>query len=367
MLRLGMPATTPAVTYFAVSTHRFFLGTVALLNSLRLTGNVGELVVLDAGLTPSERKLLSPHATVFAPPKRRDIHPVLMKTYAHLTQPSGTVVVIDSDMIVTDSLDHVLALAREGRICAYPDVLAVRRRCFPEWQQTLQLRAPLRSDVYVNTGLVAFSIAHWPHLLERWRQACELIPPGEMWGSRSPFNAPDQDALNALLMSEIPREALVLLPENEQVFGGDAAVDDFDALTCSTPAGPAKILHLIDSPKPWESSGWLRLAGTDYVRLMRRLLFATDLPLRVDPEQAPMWLRPSLRGELTLRALGSANKAFVQASRLLPEPLQTQLRQVRRWFAYGKSHRREVAPAPIAQGAVASPAIVAHSTHLEHD
>ena len=31
--------------------HRFFLGTVALLNSLRLTGNVGELVVLDAGLT----------------------------------------------------------------------------------------------------------------------------------------------------------------------------------------------------------------------------------------------------------------------------------------------------------------------------
>ena len=41
-----------------------------------------------------------------------------------------------------------------------------------------------------------------------------------MWGSRSPFNAPDQDALNALLMSEIPREALALLPEREQVFGG---------------------------------------------------------------------------------------------------------------------------------------------------
>jgi hypothetical protein len=30
----------------------------------------------------------------------------------------------------------------------------------------------------------------------------------------------DQDMLNALLLSEIPREALVLLPEGEEVFGG---------------------------------------------------------------------------------------------------------------------------------------------------
>lgn len=117
MLRLGIPATTPAVTYFTVSTHRFFLGTVALLNSLRLTGNVGELVVLDAGLTQSERELLSAHATVFAPPKTMEIHPVVMKTYAHLTRPSGTVVVIDSDMIVTGSLDHVVrSLERAGSV-----------------------------------------------------------------------------------------------------------------------------------------------------------------------------------------------------------------------------------------------------------
>ena len=147
---------------------------------------------------------------------------------------------IDSDMIVTGSLDHVLALAREGRDLCVSGLQAVRRRWFPEWQKTLQLRAPLRPDVYVNTGLVAFSIAHWPHLLERWREVCELIPPGEMWGSRSPFNAPDQDALNALLMSEIPREALALLPESEQVFGSDAAVDDFEALTCTSAAGPGE-------------------------------------------------------------------------------------------------------------------------------
>jgi hypothetical protein len=63
-----------------------------------------------------------------------------------------------------------------------------------------------------------------------------------MWGSRSPFNAPDQDALNALLMSEIPREALALLPEDEEVFGGDATVEDFNALTCTSHGRPTKIL-----------------------------------------------------------------------------------------------------------------------------
>jgi hypothetical protein len=339
----SMPSSAPAVTYCTVSTHRFFLGTVALLNSLRVTGNRGELVVLDAGLTPGERDLLNKHAIVYSPPKTIASHPVVMKTYARLSHPSGTVVVMDSDMIVTGSLDHILALAREGKICAYPDVHAVRRRWFAEWEQTLRLRSPLRPDIYVNTGLVAFSTIHWPHLLERWREACELIPPEEMWGSRSPFNAPDQDALNALLMSEIPRDALALLPEGEQAFGGDATVEDFHALTCRSGTGPATILHLVDSPKPWEPSGWVRLAGTDYVRLMRRLLFASDVSLRLQPEQVPPWLQPSRRGELTLSALGAANRAIVRAAYALPVPLRTRLRQLRRWFAYGRAHRKEVA------------------------
>jgi hypothetical protein len=326
--------------YYTVSTHRFFVGTVALLNSLRLTGNTGEFVVLDAGLTQSERQLLAAHATVFSPPEGRPIHPVVMKTYAHLSQHSGTVVIIDSDMIVTGSLDHILALAGEGMICAYPDAPEVRRRWFPEWEKTLRLAAPLRPDVYVNTGLVAFSTTAWPNLLERWREACESIPPGEMWGSHSPFNAPDQDALNALLMSEIPREALALLPDREQLFGGNAKVEDYETLKVA--GHPAKILHLLDSPKQWEPSGWLRLAGMDYARLMRRLLFSSDVTLRLDPSQVPLWLRPGRSGEFALRVLGPGNRALVRTAYRLPEPLRTRLRQARRWFAYGRSHRREI-------------------------
>jgi hypothetical protein len=332
----------PAATYCTVSTHRFFLGTVALLNSLRVTGNTGKIVILDAGLMQSERELLAPHSTVLSLPDGMTTHPVVMKTYAHLSQPAGTVVVIDSDMIVTGSLDHVLALAAEGKICAYPDGPDVRGRWFPGWEQTLRLASPVRPDVYVNSGLVAFSTVDWPDLLERWRHACEAIPPSQMWGSRSPFNAPDQDALNALLMSEIPREALALLPEREVAFGADAKVEDYETLKCAVAGDPAKILHLLDSPKPWEPSGWLRLAGGDHARLMRRLLFASDVPLRLDPGQVPLWLRPSRRGDLALRILGGGNRVVVRTAHRLPERLRTRLRQVRRWFAYGRSHRREV-------------------------
>jgi hypothetical protein len=333
MLRLSMHLSAPAVTYYTVSDNRFFLGTVALLNSLRLTGHAGELVVLDTGLTPSQRELLDGHATVFAPPMGVDVHPVVIKTYAHLSQPSGTVVVIDSDMIVTGSLSHILELAREGKICAYPDVPAVRTRWFPEWEKTLGLRSPLRPDIYVNSGFVAFSTDHWPDLLERWREVCELIPPGEMWGSRSPFQAPDQDALNALFMSEIPGGAVALLREAEAAFGGDITVEDAETLMCKVNGASKTILHYLDSPKPWEPSGWLRLGAPDYVRLMRRLLFATDVPLRLDPRHVPLWLRPGVRGELTLRALAAPNRSIVWSAYKLPKPLRHQLRHLRRRVA----------------------------------
>ena len=329
MLPLSTPLPSLAVTYYTVSDHRFFLGTVALLNSLRLTGNEGELVVLDVGLTARERELLSDHATVFAPPRQVDVHPVMIKPYAHLCHTSGTAVMIDSDVIVTGSLGHVVALARDGQICAYPEQ-AVRGRWFAEWEKTLGLRASLRRDTYVNAGLVAFSTDWWPHFLKRWGEVCERIPPGEMWGSRSPFQAPDQDALNALLMSEIRPEGLALLPETEASFRGNITVEDIESLVCRVNGDMKTILHYMDSPKPWESSGWLRLASTDYVRLMRRLLFANDVPLRLDSRQAPLWLRPGRLGELTLRLLGAGNRGGIWFARKVPGPLQDALRQLRR-------------------------------------
>ena len=49
-------------TYYTIANAPFFPGLVALLNSLRLSGNAGELVVLDRGLEEEQRELLEPHA-----------------------------------------------------------------------------------------------------------------------------------------------------------------------------------------------------------------------------------------------------------------------------------------------------------------
>lgn len=322
------------VTYYTVSDHRFFLGTVALLNSLHVTGNAAEFVVIDTGLAPKQRELLSEHATVVAPPKEIEGHPVLMKPYPYQLNPSGTVVVIDSDIVVTGSLAPIVDFARDGKICAFPAWLPyARMRWFPEWETTLRLRAPLRRDAWVHNGFVAFSTEQWPNLLERWWEVCGLVPTDQMWGPQSPFNAPDADALNALLMSEIPREAVAVLPEGDEVFGGEATIEDINALRCTVNGRPARVLHLVDYPKPWDRSGWLRLAAADYLRLVRRLLFAADVPLRVDPRQAPLWLRPGAAGETALRVLSAANRAVIWSSSKVPEPLQHRLRHVRRQLA----------------------------------
>jgi hypothetical protein len=76
----------PDVTFHTVSDNAFFPETVALLNSLRLTGNNGPLVVLDHGLTQAQRERLAPLGTIVALPTEEAGHPVLFRI-----RPSGSV------------------------------------------------------------------------------------------------------------------------------------------------------------------------------------------------------------------------------------------------------------------------------------
>jgi hypothetical protein len=323
------PASHERVTYVTVSSEAFFLGAVALFNSLQLTHNPGSFVVLDAGLTTAQRKLLAPHVEMVSV-KHIDITPDLRKAWACHLGLTGTLAFIDSDMIVTGSFEPVMALAREGKVCAYQDFPAVRSRWFPEWASMLELRAPLRREIYINTGFVVFSTEAWPQLLERWWEVCNKIPSEMMWRSTSPFQAPDQDAFNALLMSEVPAGATAALNPGEVAFGGDAVIDDIASLAAGVKGRPKTLLHYLDRPKPWERGGWLRLAGIDYVRLMRRLLFWDDVPIRVDPATVPIWLRPTKFGDTTLRVLGAGNRAIVTGAHALPTPLSDRLREARR-------------------------------------
>ena len=326
-------------TYYTISDAEFFLGTVMLLNSLRLTGNEGKLVVLDAGLDPAQRTLLEGHADVVDVPKKIAGTPVSMKPYPHLVGASGTVVLVDSDIIVTGRLDEALNLAHEGRIVAAPAwTEAARNRWFAEWEPTLKLRAPLRREEWFHNGFVVLEVGRWPNLLERWWELNELVPAEQAFLENQPFNAPDADSLNALLMSEIPRSALALLPEGNEAFGGHVTIEDVESLGCTLNGIPTRLLHYPDSPKPWQRRGWVRAGATAYATIMRRLLFEPDLPLPLDPADVPVWLRPSLRGRVALWARAAANSTIGWVSRRLPETGRDRLRDWRRKAVGRRKH-----------------------------
>ena len=94
-------------TFYTIADAGFFPGLVALLNSLRLTGNSGELVVLDRGLTTAQRGLLEGQVSLVELPEAPAGSPILLKPYPGVVGASGTIVLIDSDMIVTRSLAEI--------------------------------------------------------------------------------------------------------------------------------------------------------------------------------------------------------------------------------------------------------------------
>ena len=202
-------------TYYTITDEAFFVGTVALLNSLRLTGHKGELVALDCGLTPIQRERLAHHCRV-EPARRESGHwGYPLKPFAWRPQDTPIVVMIDSDILVTGSLDPLLRDAGMGRVAMFVDLMALLpdlpNRSFSEWQDGLGLSGPLRPQPYLNCGLIAFSHTSWPHLLDRWRETCQLAANAaeqdrhrRLTWSENPFAFPEQDALNAILMSEVP-------------------------------------------------------------------------------------------------------------------------------------------------------------------
>ena len=303
------------VTFYTVSDARFFVGTACLVNSLRLTGNRDQIVVLDLGLTASQRERLSAEATVIERPAAAREFPLIFKPYPALLEPTGAVVVIDSDMIVTRSLDPITDMAAAGKFVLFSDIEPQNERWFAEWEGLFGLPVAPRHQPYLNTGLVAFSVDHWPHMLARWWEACDRVPQERTIarGARSsdPFCFSDQDALNALLMSEVPRDAVVGLPEEEGPSAGllsRVRVDANDALRCRLDGHEPYLLHYWGGPKPWERSAWIRVERNAYVRLMPRVLYGSAAPIPVEPHELPRWLRPGLANAALLGVLSAGNR-----------------------------------------------------------
>ena len=97
------------------------------------------------------------------------------------------------------------------------------------------------------------------------------------------------------MMSEIPREALALMPPGYEAFGGHVSIEDVDSLRCTLDGTATRFLHYPDSPKPWQPRGWLRAGATAYAKLIRRLLFAPDVPLKLEPSDVADAIVKTLR------------------------------------------------------------------------
>ncbi len=322
----NIPFSDDDVTIFTIGDDAFFPGVAGLVNSLRVLGYSHRIVVADCGFSASQRQLLAPHA-VLVPLSREAVkNPQQYKAFAYLVQPRGTVLAIDSDIIVTDRIDELLASAREGRIAVFPD--PEESRWFAQWQDLFALALPPRRQVYVNSGFVAFSATRWPHLLERWWNACERIfsnPTIREGAARDhPTSQSDQDALNAILMSEIPAEAVAYQGRRAMVFRWDferVRVEDAATLRCSFEGERATALHAVAGPKPWQPAAASEASSRNaYVRLLRRLLIAEDAAVRVPASELAAWLRPGVSGRLRLESrawLRSARKLLPRNTGLL--------------------------------------------------
>jgi hypothetical protein len=280
---------THAVAFYCVADERYFLGAVAMLNSLRLHGHREPLFVLDCGLTHHQRELLRPHATVVAGPKPDEAQPWLLKTEAPVARPAEVMVLIDADMIVTRPLDPLIEEASRNRIIAFEND---RPRFVPEWGEMLKLGAT-RPGPYVSSGLVllggsiGFEVLGLMH--DRQREVdMELTLFGRNVADY-PFRYPEQDVLNAILRTRVEPDRLHALDNRlaaNPPFAGLRLVNR-DGVRCAYPdKAEPYVLHHFDR-KPWLAPMYHGI----YSQLLSRLWLGEDVALRLPETEVPLRMR----------------------------------------------------------------------------
>jgi hypothetical protein len=287
------------VRFCTLADARYFPGLVALVNSLRLQGHREPITVLDLGLTPEQRRALSAECDVVPPPSAATRHPWLLEPRACMVRSADIVVYIDADVIVTAPLDELIESARNGRIAVVADERV--DRWFAEWESVFGLSAPPRRQTYINAGFVAVSTTRFPELLARWVACCErIVSWPTILDGVDPLSSPaalsSQDALNALLMSEVGHEAIDLQPTWAQAQGTSelsrTRVVDVHTLSCRFDNHPTTMLHSWGTRKPWHRDAARDMHRTAYLVCLRRLLTQPEVAVPIRASEVPIWLRP---------------------------------------------------------------------------
>jgi hypothetical protein len=292
--------------FYLVSDSRFFIGAVAVVNSLRLVGHDEPIVFVDAGLAEWQREALHRHVELIAAP--RDVSPVMMKMVGPSQRPSSVAVMLDSDVIVVRPLTELIQTAASGRLVAFVNNEPNHDRFFPEWSSVLGLE-PMRRQPYLAAGQLFVPATLQKRLFEPWEEGQAkvdiertMLSRGKLW---EPFYFPDMDVFNALVSTRLEPNEIVMLENRFATVPPfhDLELVDPERLVVRFRDGeqPFLLHHIIAKP-------WLRATRSNiYSFLLPRLLLAPDVALRLKPEQVPLRLREGRR------AAADRRRAHMQA------------------------------------------------------
>ncbi len=276
--------------FYTVSEARFFLGVAGLINSLRLLGHDERIVVLDCGLTDAQRELLAPEAELVPGPT--DVPGNLLKGIAPLRRPAETMVLVDADIVVTRPLGELIGRAAAGEVLAF--ATGMDRFC-PAWGELLDGEAGQRPAglPYLCSALVAAgggTAREIAERLERHRGAVDWER--TYWRANDDeyeWVHADQDLFNAVLAARADPARVVELEGRLLAFPPfeGLTVADERSLRCAYPDGaePYALHH-------WNAKPWLEPTREGpYSQLLRRLLAADDVAIRVPEDEIPLRLR----------------------------------------------------------------------------
>jgi hypothetical protein len=278
---------TPPVAFYCVSDDRYFLGAVGLINSLRLVGHTEPIYLLDCGLTEAQREALAPEVGLVAGPV--DEAPHVLKAIAPRQNPAEVMALIDTDMIVTRSLEPLLDEARRGKVVGGS---AEMDRFCPEWATLLDL-GTVEPRPYLSTGLVVIGGSLREELIRLVDERRDRVDFELTFWRRNVADYPllhaDQDLINAALAARASPEQIVVFDPRLSAsppFHGLRVVDE-RALRCAYEDGtePFVVHHWL--AKPWLEPTYHGV----YSRLLRRLLIGDDLAIRVPESQIPLRFR----------------------------------------------------------------------------
>jgi len=339
---------------FTMGDSGYFLGIVALINSLRITGNDQPVTVLDLGLTTAQRAVLAPRCTFIESQRMQGMKPWVLAPFAYVVDPHGVVAIIDSDIIITSSLKGFFDQAAAGQIVVFPEPVCPDRR-FTAWKQEFKLLAELREgQPYVNAGCIFFSTEAHPEFLSRWWECCVRIASTptmlDDMDASSPLAFGSQDALNALLTSEItPSDLSVQSWHAERFFDtqpGHVSVANLDRLECMHEGHRVSVLHRVWVDKPWQRTSWRSVKRTAYSRCLRRVLAGSDVEIQVPQSELPVWLKPGPVGGAALhllyliKSVVRASDKFERVTRRTWRRFRKLMRLARGWCAARLNHGR---------------------------